>query len=60
MRIISRLCNVDKQIDVRTEPVSLMTSLTKADLIINLNVIHHAGFDFGRNCCNIDDCTSMQ
>lgn len=58
MRTISRMCNTDNNIEVRSEPFTLTKPevLPQADLIINLNVIHHAGFDFDQeNVKTIDD-----
>ncbi len=58
MRIISCMCNTDNNIEVRSEPFTLTKPelLPQADLIINLNVIHHAGFDFDQETVKkIDD-----
>lgn len=58
MQIISRICNTDNHIEVRSEPFTLIKprKLPQADLIINLNVIHHAGIDFDQeNVKTIDD-----
>src|SRR5262249_26765947 len=48
MEVIARLSGVSDRVEIRTEPVMLYEwpDLPSSDLVINLNVIHHAGRDF--------------
>ncbi len=48
MALIAKLSGVSDRVEIRSEPVMLnrWPDLPTSDLVINLNVIHHAGRDF--------------
>lgn len=51
IELIAEICNVQERVNVRCEPFTLLNPIPvpNVDLILCLNVIHHAGFDFDKD-----------